>query len=50
MHNVLCIDLLGSSLEDLFDQCNRKFTLKTVCMAAIQMVSIASARLIVDVC
>jgi len=39
LHNVLAIDLLGPNLEDLFDMCGRKFTIKTVCMAAKQMVS-----------
>lgn len=41
LHNVLVIDLLGPNLEDLFDMCGRKFTIKTVCMAAKQMVSLA---------
>lgn len=40
LHNILVIDLLGPNLEDLFDMCGRKFTIKTVCMAAKQMVSI----------
>ncbi|KAF9466578.1 kinase-like domain-containing protein [Collybia nuda] len=39
LHNVLVIDLLGPNLEDLFDMCGRKFTIKTVCMAAKQMVT-----------
>lgn len=38
LHNVLVIDLLGPNLEDLFDMCGRKFSIKTVCMAAKQMV------------
>ena len=40
LHNILVIDLLGPNLEDLFDMCGRKFTIKTVCMAAKQMVSL----------
>ncbi|KAK6457344.1 casein kinase I [Scheffersomyces xylosifermentans] len=38
VHNILIIDLLGPSLEDLFDWCNRKFTVKTVVQVAKQMI------------
>ncbi|KAJ3185783.1 casein kinase I [Gaertneriomyces sp. JEL0708] len=38
LHSVLVIDLLGPSIEDLFELCGRKFSVKTVCMLAKQLI------------
>ena len=37
-HNILIQELLGSSLEKIFNKLNKKFSLKTVCNIGIQLI------------
>ena len=37
--NILVMDLLGPNLEELFEVCSRKFTMKTILMLADQMIN-----------
>ncbi|KAI7866066.1 casein kinase I isoform gamma-1 [Spinellus fusiger] len=39
LHNILVIDLLGPSLEDMFDICGRRFSAKTTAMLAKHMLT-----------
>ena len=38
--NILIMELLGKSLSEIFNLCKKKFTLKTVCFLAIQMLKL----------
>ena len=37
-YNILVMELLGPSLENLFEKLNKKFSIKTSCMLGIQMI------------
>lgn len=47
-HSLLVMELLGPSLEELFNECGRKFSKKTVLMLADQMVPCACPSLFRD--
>lgn len=40
-YNVLAMEVLGPSLEDLFNQCKRRFSVKCAVLLAEQMVALS---------
>lgn len=38
-NNIMVMDLLGPSLEDMFNYCGRRFTLKTTMMLGIELIT-----------
>jgi casein kinase 1 len=44
----LVMDLLGDSLEELFEACGRKFSVQTVAQLGVQMVKRSGSSVFVD--
>ena len=38
--NIMCMELLGSSLDDMFNECNKKFTIPTVLTIGLQLITL----------
>lgn len=42
-YNIIAMELMGENLETLFDKCKRRFSVKTVCQIAVQLLDCIEA-------